>query len=200
MRAARHPGLHPDRQWHGLHDPPLRRPGRPQRSRARAAPRRLGIKQKNGKPDHPQPPGKAERFQQTMKNWLHAQPAQPATLADLQSLLDAFARICSNQRPHRSLTGRATPAVACAARPKASPGLVTLRHNGKLHHIGTGRAHAGIRVLLLVQDLHIRVINAGTGELIRELILNPDRDCQPTGKRQGRPKKHREPHVGSRCP
>ncbi len=140
--------------------------------------RRLGITQKNGKPNHPQTQGKAERFQQTMKNWLRAQPDQPDTLAGLQPLLDAFTGIYNTQRPHRSLTGRATPAGAYAARPKAQPGdrsadthdrvradridntgLVTLRHNGKLHHIGIGRAHAGTRVLLLVQDLDIRVIN-----------------------------------------
>ena len=36
--------------------------------------RRLGITQKNGKPNHPQTQGKVERFQQTMKNWLRAQP------------------------------------------------------------------------------------------------------------------------------
>jgi hypothetical protein len=144
-----------------------------------------------------------------MKNWLRAQPDQPATLADLQSLLDTFAGIYNTQRPHRSLTGRATPADAYDARPKAVPGdrsadthdrvrtdridatgLVTLRHNGKLHHIGIGRAHAGTRVLLLVQDRHIRVINAATGELLRELTLNPDRDYQPTGKPAGWPKKN----------
>jgi len=176
--------------------------------------RRLGITQKNGKPNHPQTQGKVERFQQTMKNWLRAQPVQPAALADLQSLLDTFASIYNNQRPHRSLAGRVTPADAYAARPKAGPGdraadthdrvrtdridatgLVTLRHGGKLHHIGTGRPHAGTRVLLLVQDLHIRVINADTGELIRELILNPDRDYQPTGKRQGWPKKNTANHT-----
>jgi transposase InsO family protein len=171
--------------------------------------RRLGVKQKNGKPNHPQTQGKVERFQQTMKNWLRAQPRQPATLTELQQLLDAFAGIYNEQRPHRSLAGRATPADAYAARPKASPGdrsadthdrvrtdridatgLVTLRHNGKLHHIGIGRAHAGTRVLLLVQDLHIRVISAETGELIRELTLNPDRDYQPTGRPPGWPKKN----------
>jgi transposase InsO family protein len=53
--------------------------------------RSLGIKQKNGKPDHPQTQGKAERFQQTLKNRLRAQPRQPATLAGLQVQLDAFA-------------------------------------------------------------------------------------------------------------
>ena len=170
--------------------------------------RRLGVKQKNGKPNHPQTQGKVERFQQTMKNWLRARPAQPVTLADLQSLLDAFASIYNTRRPHRSLPGRATPATAYAARPKASPGdraadthnrvrtdridstgIVTLRHNGRLHHIGIGRPHAGTRVLLLVQDLHIRVINADTGELLRELVLNPDRDYQPTGRPSGWPKK-----------
>ena len=171
--------------------------------------RRLGITQKNGKPNHPQTQGKVERFQQTMKNWLRAQPDQPDTLAGLQPLLDAFTGIYNTQRPHRSLTGRATPADAYAARPKAQPGdrsadthdrvrtdridntgLVTLRHNGKLHHIGIGRAHAGTRVLLLVQDLDIRVINAATGELLRELVLNPDRDYQPTGRPPGWPKKN----------
>ena len=38
--AARRPGLDPDRQRHGLHHPPVRRQGRPQRPRARAAPPR----------------------------------------------------------------------------------------------------------------------------------------------------------------
>jgi transposase InsO family protein len=174
--------------------------------------RRLGVKQKNGKPNHPQTQGKAERFQQTMKNWLRAQPAQPATLAQLQTLLDEFAIIYNTRRPHRSLQGRATPASAYAARPKAVPGdraadthdrvrtdridntgLVTLRHQGRLYHIGIGRPHAGTRVLLLIQDLDIRVINADTGELLRELVLNPDKAYQPTGKPQGRQRKTPRP-------
>jgi transposase InsO family protein len=170
--------------------------------------RRLGVRQKNGKPNHPQTQGKVERFQQTMKNWLRAQPRQPATLSDLQTLLGSFALIYNTRRPHRSLPGRATPATAYAARPKAVPGdrsadthdrvrtdridntgLVTLRHQGRLYHIGIGRPHAGTRVLLLVQDLHIRVINADTGELLRELTLNPDNSYQPTGRPQGWPNK-----------
>jgi transposase InsO family protein len=177
--------------------------------------RSLGIKQKNGKPNHPQTQGKVERFQQTMKNWLRAQPAQPATLAELQAQLDAFASIYSTRRPHRSLEGRATPAAAYAARPKAVPGdraadthdrvrtdridntgLVTLRHQGQPYHIGIGRAHAGTRVLLLVQDLHIRVINADTGELIRELTLNTAKRYQATGKPSGWPKKTPRPLRG----
>jgi len=64
-----------------------------------------------------------------------------------------------------------------------------------LYHIGIGRPHAGTRVLLLVQDLHIRVINAGTGELLRELILNPDKTYQATGRRSGWPKKNTANHA-----
>ena len=169
--------------------------------------RRRGITQKNGRPNHPQTQGKVERFQQTLKNWLAAQAPQPATLAQLQALLDTFTRYYNTRRPHKSLPGRATPAAAYAARPKAAPGdrsadthdrvrtdridtngVVTLRHGGKLYHIGIGRACAGTHILLLVQDLHIRIIGAATGELLRELTLDPSRNYQPTGKPR-RPKK-----------
>jgi transposase InsO family protein len=174
--------------------------GKGGRNHLEAELRRLGIRQKNGKPNHPQTQGKVERFQQTLKKWLRAQPHQPATLADLQHLLDTFASLYNTRRPHRSLPHRATPATAYAARPKAAPGdraadthdrvradridadgKLTLRVNGRLHHIGVGRTHARTRVLMLVQDLHVRVINAATGELLRELTIDPARDYQPTG-------------------
>jgi len=58
-------------------------------------------------------------------------------------------------------------------------GAVTLRVNGKLHHIGIGRTHARTPVILLVQDLNVRVIAAVTGELLRELTIDPSRDYQP---------------------
>jgi transposase InsO family protein len=169
--------------------------------------RRRGIRQKNGKPNHPQTQGKVERFQQTLKKWLAAQAPQPADLAQLQALLDTFTSYYNTRRPHKSLPGRITPATAYAARPKAIPGdrsadthdrvrtdkigatgTVTLRHGGKLYHLGIGRAHAGTEILLLAQDLHIRVIAAATGELLRELTLDTSRNYQPTGKPQ-RPKR-----------
>ena len=59
--------------------------------------RRLGVDQKNGRPWHPQTQGKVERFQQTMKKWLRTQPDQPATIADLQILLDTFAEEYNKQ-------------------------------------------------------------------------------------------------------
>jgi hypothetical protein len=56
---------------------------------------------------------------------------------------------------------------------------------GRLHHIGIGRTHARNPVILLVQDLHIRVVNTATGQLLRELILDPTKDYQPTGAPKG---------------
>ncbi len=162
--------------------------------------RRLGITQKNSRPNHPRTCGKVERFQQTLKNWLAAQPHQPATIAALQALLDAFTLTYNHQRPHRSLPHRATPTTRYLARPKTGPnpatretdthdrvrtdkidttGTVTLRVAGTLRHIGIGRPHAGTHVLLLVHDLHVRVIHATTGQLLRELQIDPTRDYQP---------------------
>ncbi|MGQ0849841.1 MAG: hypothetical protein ACT4OP_12155 [Actinomycetota bacterium] len=56
-------------------------------------------------------------------------------------------------------------------------GTVTLRYNSRLHHIGLGRRHAGTRVLVLVADLDVRVLN-DEGQL-RQLTLDPTRDHQP---------------------
>jgi transposase InsO family protein len=84
--------------------------------------RRLNIVQKNSRPNHPTTCGKVERFQQTMKNWLRAQPAQPTDLAALQTLLERFVALYNTARPHRSLPQRCTPATAYQARPKDQPG------------------------------------------------------------------------------
>jgi hypothetical protein len=44
-------------------------------------------------------------------------------------------------------------------------GKLTLRVNGRLHHLGIGRTHTRTPVLLLVHDLQVRVVNAATGGL-----------------------------------
>ena len=157
------------------------------------------VVQKNSRPNHPTTCGKVERFQQTMKKWLRAQPTQPATIAELQALLDRFVTQYNQQRPHRSLPHRATPAALYNTMPKALPGpsrdtdthdrvrhdrvdksgTVTLRVAGQLRHIGIGRAHKGTHVLLLIQDLNVRVINAITGELLRDLTIDTNTDYQP---------------------
>lgn len=67
----------------------------------------LGVKQKNGRPGHPQTQGKIERFHQTLKRWLAAQRSA-ATIQELQCQLDAFREYYNEQRPHRA-NGNATP-------------------------------------------------------------------------------------------
>ena len=88
--------------------------------------RRHGVLQKNGKPNHPQTQGKVERFQQTMKKWLRAQPEQPATIAE-QAHLDTFAQEYNQHRPRRSLEHRATGSAATrsARSPCATAGRST---------------------------------------------------------------------------
>ena len=49
----------------------------------------------------------------------------------------------------------------------------------KLHHIGIGRAHKNRPIKLLIADRDIRIIDSNTGQLIRELTLNPNHDYQP---------------------
>lgn len=154
-----------------------------------------GIRFTHSRPYHPQTCGKVERFHQTLKKWLDRQ-LQPATVSQLQALLDQFRDYYNTVRPHRGVDRR-TPQQAYQDRPKAVPtgtpldtghyrvrhdridgsGVITLRHNSRLHHIGLGRRHAGTRVLVLVRDLHIRVLDTN-GELLRELTLDPTRDYQ----------------------
>lgn len=119
---------------------------------------RHGVHQINSTPNHPTTCGKVERFHQTLKRWLTGQP-RPTTIAELQTQLEAFVDDYNHRRPHRALPHRATPAVIYTSRPKANPatpidthnrvrtdrvdqaGSVTLRVNGRLHHIGDGRIH-----------------------------------------------------------
>ena len=140
-----------------------------------------------------------ERFHQALKKWLDHQP-RPATVGQLQALLDQFRGYYNQVRPHRAL-GRQTPHQAYTARPKAVPtatpvdtghyrvrhdridnsGVITLRHNILLQHIGLGRRPGGTRVLGLVRDLHCRFLDT-EGELLRELTLDPSRDYQPQAR------------------
>ena len=59
--------------------------------------------------------------------------------------------------------------------------------NGDLHHIGIGRAHTATRIILLIADLDVRIINATTGELLRHLTLDPTRRYHGTGRPPGPP-------------
>ena len=166
----------------------------------------LGIEYKNSRPYHPQTCGKVERFHQTLKKYLARQP-KAHSIAELQAQIDRFIAYYNNVRPHRA-KGRQTPRAAFDARDKARPGRptlgrgkgvrvrqdrvdkagkVTLRHAGKLHHIGVGRDHHGRRVIMLINGLQIRIITRD-GELLRELTLDPSKTYQETGRPPGPPK------------
>jgi transposase InsO family protein len=164
----------------------------------------LGVDYKHSRPYHPQTCGKVERFHQTLKKWL-AKQRRARTVAGLQAQLDRFRRYYNQVRPHRAL-GRRTPTQAFAARTKATPrrpgitipaqhrvrrdridktGKVTLRYRSQLRHLGIGRRYAGTRVLVLVADRDVRVINE-EGELLAEFTIDPAKQYQPQ-KRPGQP-------------
>jgi transposase InsO family protein len=157
----------------------------------------LSIAFRHSTPNHPQTCGKVERFHQTEKRWLRKQPSA-VDIEELQARLDWFRGYYNTHRPHRAL-GRRTPLMAFEARPRAGPsrpgfvvpahyrvrrdridssGKITLRYKSRLHHIGMGRRYARVRVLVLVADLHVRVLSED-GKLLRDLTLDPDRNYQP---------------------
>jgi transposase InsO family protein len=160
----------------------------------------LGIAYKHSRPYHPQTCGKVERFHQTLKKHL-AKQRRAKTLTELQAQLDRFGAYYNTVRPHRGV-GRRTPAEVFAARTRATPtlaplaleghhrvrrdrvdkaGRVTLRYRSKLLHIGVGRVHTGTRVLLLVNDLDVRIIT-DDGELLQHLTIDPTKDYQAHGR------------------
>lgn len=165
-----------------------------------------GIEFKHSRPYHPQTCGKVERFHQTLKKFLDKQP--PArSIKQLQSQIDCFIVYYNEVRPHRA-KGRKPPLLAFNGRDKARPcgprlslgsgirvrhdridkgGKVTLRHAGKLHHIGIGGDHRNKRVTMLIDGLHIKIISQD-GELLREFMLDPNRIYQGTGQPPGPPK------------
>jgi len=60
-------------------------------------------------------------------------------------------------------------------------GSVTLRYRRKLHHISVGRAQRHKRVLILMADLDVRVVDED-GVLLRHFELDPTRDYQARGR------------------
>jgi hypothetical protein len=156
-----------------------------------------GIVFKHSRPYHPQTCGKIERFHQTAKKYLAANPT-PRSHAQLQAHLDTFTTYYNNVRPHRAKQ-RTTPRAAYEARVKATPkatpihdagefrirrdrvdntGKITLRYAGKLRHLGIGRAHKHQHVLILIHDRNVRVLTTN-GQRIAEHHIDPDRIYQP---------------------
>ena len=134
-----------------------------------------------------------------MKKWLTARP--PAeTINELQKLINEFEHIYNHHRIHTSI-GKVPPAVAYKRLPKDFPhdqgagvhyriradivdktGAASLRRAGRMHHISIGRTHKHTPVILIIDDLDIRVINKTTGEALRHFTLNPNIGYQPRFK------------------
>ena len=125
-------------------------------------------------------------------------PAQ--TLRGLQGLVDEFIDVYNHRRAHTAI-GKVPPAVAYQRLPKDAPGnhgaghhyrirhdiidktgTVSLRRAGRMHHISLGRALNRTPVVLIIDDLDIRVVNKTTGEFLRHLTLNPNIGPQPRFK------------------
>lgn len=155
----------------------------------------LGIKQKNGSPNHPQTQGKIERFHQTLKRYLAQQP-KAKTIEELQTQLDTFKHRYNTQRPHSSLNQK-TPHHSYNNTIKAKPqgsifdayrvrtditdstGKVTLRRKGKLHRLGTGRANKKTPVLLLIDEKTVTVTHKQTGEIISQHNIDENKIYWP---------------------
>ncbi len=173
-------------------------------------PGELGIKYLTSRPYHPQTCGKIERFHQTLKKRLPA-PPRAHTIAELQYQLDDFLAYYNRIRPHRAI-GRHTPSKRLTPAPEpfppatASPRLPGTprphrrrrRHHHSLpqplHHIGLSKHLRGTNVIVLIDDLNIRVLNHNTGTLIRKLVLDPTRDHQPAASSA-----ETHPKTESRC-
>ena len=159
----------------------------------------LGVNTTNSRPFHPQTCGKVERFHQTLKKWLAARP-KPATVAELQHLLDTFVDIYNNHRPHRGI-GRRIPTDVFNTSPKIGPDTVSILEETTVHHntvdrngrveipgpasITIGAAYTGqtATTIRTGNTAHVFIDN----RLVRELAIDPNRRPQPLHPRPGRP-------------
>jgi hypothetical protein len=74
--------------------------------------------------------------------------------------------------------------------------VVTLGVAGRLHHVGVGRTHARTHLVMLVNDLQVRIVNAATGELLRELTIAPAATTNPLAAHPAGNANDPEPNLG----
>lgn len=144
----------------------------------------LGARLIHSSPYHPQTCGKVERHHQTLKKWLAARPA-PATLDDLQDLLDHYQDWYNTRRHHTAIA--ATPRHAWDTAPShGGPGHLPRQDNATVHQltvsatgtialgfqrISLGSNHAGQPVTAIRDHDHVTVYTTG-GEPIGHITLD----------------------------
>ena len=154
--------------------------------------RRRGVLPISSRGYHPQTCGKTERSHQTLQRWLRKRPAR--NLEHLQSLLEQFIDVYNTDRPHQAHDG-ATPMSIYTAKPKVAPSGILLdtapvvtqlkvSARGEIrvgnYTVQLGRRWEGTRVTAIREDLNLTVLN--DTEVIRKLVINPDRRYQGNGR------------------
>jgi putative transposase len=154
----------------------------------------LGSRLIHSAPYHPQTCGKVERHHQTLKRWLAAQPAQPATLPALQLLLDTY-RDHYNTARHHSAHGTTPRQAWDAAASHGGPGhlprqddatvqRLTVTSNGNATIAGNcvihiGRHHAGTTITVIRDQDHLTAYTP-SGTPLGHLHINHAKRYQGT--------------------
>lgn len=147
----------------------------------------LGARLIHSSPYHPQTCGKVERHHQTLKRWLATQPA-PATLAELQALLDAYRAYYNTRRHHTAV--KTTPQAAWdTAAAHGGPGHLPRQDDATVHQLTVaangsitlgarttiylGKPWAGTKVTAIRDSSRVTVYASG-GDPIGHLRINHD--------------------------
>jgi len=151
----------------------------------------LGSRLIHSTPYHPQTCGKVERHHQTLKRWLATRPA-PATLDELQALLDAYRGYYNTARYHTAV--KTTPRRAWDnAASHGGPGHLPRQDDATVHKltvaangsitmgarttIHIGLPYAGTQVTAIRDGSHVTVYHPD-GEPLGHLHLDHDKRYQ----------------------
>jgi transposase InsO family protein len=165
-------------------------------SRFAQAVHRWGSRLIHSSPYHPQTCGKVERHHQTLKKWLANQPRPPATLRQLQRLLDTYRAYYNTARPHSALH-RATPEHAWTTAPShGGPTSLPRQTDATVHQlrvsatgtiaigaarIGVGTAHTGHTLTAIRHTDHVTVYDPN-GKPLGHLVLDAAKSYTPLTK------------------
>lgn len=152
--------------------------------------RELGVEPITSRPGHPQTCGKNERAHRTTEQWLARRPT-PATLDDLQHLLETYRHSYNNDRPHQAHQGLTpqqrwdiTEHTGPASHPLPLPLNIThptVAPNGTVAvgnaYIGLGRTHAGTPTTIFRTGDHTAIFIGH--RLAGTHTLDPTRRYQP---------------------